>query len=299
METDRGIPDTGPDGYFRNVLVEWRARNPHVGSVTFVHFVDFAKAIGRPKAGEAEQSGSLFGMLGLDPLSGLDPAVRQIEQTRLLAERTIYYLQRVPYIVNLQVDRMTSDLLTRPELRGILADSDRISRSTERFAGVAEELPVALSREREALINQLSNVLVAQEETLRPMLVELRQALEAADTTATSVDAVVKSLDTMMAHRPAQSAEMPGAEPARPFDITEYTSAAAEFTRTANELRRLLTTLDAQSPALVSTVGNTIAQGRSLIDYLVLRVAALIAVLIGGTLAATLACRYLAVRMKT
>jgi hypothetical protein len=34
-------------------------------------------------------------MLGIDPLSGLDPAIREIEQTRALAERTIYYMQRV------------------------------------------------------------------------------------------------------------------------------------------------------------------------------------------------------------
>ena len=95
--------------------------------------------------------------------------------------------------------------------------------------------------------------------------------------------------------RPARPRRRPG----KPFDITEYTQAAAEFTRTANELRQLLTTLDAQAPALASTVGSTIDHGRSLIDYLALRVAALIAVLIGGTLAATLAYRYLAARMKT
>src|SRR5688500_16022011 len=74
-------------------------------------------------------------------LAGLDPAVRQIEQTRLLAERMIYYLQRVPYVVSLQVDRMTSDLLVRPEVRDLLADTDRVSHSVERFAGVAEDLP--------------------------------------------------------------------------------------------------------------------------------------------------------------
>jgi ABC-type transporter Mla subunit MlaD len=194
---------------------------------------------------------------------------------------------------------MTSDLLTRPELRGILADSDRISRSTERFAGVAEGLPGALAREREALINQLSNVLVAQEETLRPMLVELRQALEAANTTATSVDAVVKSLDALMARRPAGSAEPPDAEPAKPFDITEYTTAAAEFTRTATELRQLLTALDSTAPALASTLGSTVDQGRSLVNHVALMLAALILLLIGGTFASALAYRSLTARTKS
>ena len=91
---------------FRNVLMEWRARNPHVESVTFVHFVDFAKAIGRPKAGEADQSGNLFGLLGLDPLAALDPAVRQIEQTRLLATDDLLPATSALHL-NLRSNRMT------------------------------------------------------------------------------------------------------------------------------------------------------------------------------------------------
>lgn len=284
---------------FHDILAKWRAQNPHVTNVAFVHFVDFAKAVGRPSSGEAASQGSLFAMLGLDPLAALDPAVRQIEQTRLLAERLIYYMQRVPYVLNLQVDRASSELLARPEFRGLLADTDRVSRSAERFAGVAETLPGTLAREREALITQLSGALVAQEETLRPMLVELRQALEAAGTTAASVDEVVKSVDALLARFPPAPAAAPGAAPGKPFDIAEYTRAAAEFTRTANELRQLVATLDAEAPALGRALGDTLAQGRSLVDQLFLRLALLIALLIGGTLAATLAYRVLVVRMKT
>jgi hypothetical protein len=75
---------------FHSILDEWRAQHPKVSSVAFIHFLDFARQIGRPRPGEAERSGGLFAMLGLDPLAGLDPAVREIEQTRARAERTIY-----------------------------------------------------------------------------------------------------------------------------------------------------------------------------------------------------------------
>src|SRR5262245_2623786 len=239
---------------FRGVLAQWRAKNPRVTNVAFVHFVDFAKAVGRPAPGEADSSGNLFAMLGLDPLAGLDPAIKQIEQTRLLAERAIYYMQRVPYVLDLQVERVTSDFLMEPEVRGALADADRVSRSAERFAGVAEGLPDAFARERAALVGQLSDVLVTQEATMRPMLVELRQALEAADATADSVDSIVKSIDALMARRPPPPAGAPPAEPGRPFDIVEYTRAAEQFTRTANELRLLLTAVDGTAPALASTL---------------------------------------------
>jgi hypothetical protein len=177
----------------------------------------------------------------------------------------------------------------------MLADADRASRSAERFAGVAESLPETLAREREALINQLLSALVMQQQTLQPMLVELRQAMEAAGGTAESVDAVVRSVDAMLARRPPSGA---GAGAGRPFDITEYTQAAAEFTRTANELQLLLTTLNTKAPGLSTAVGDAVGQGRSLVDYLALRVAVLIALLIGGTLAAALAYRFISVRTK-
>ena len=282
----------------REVLARWRAQNPQVTSVAFVHFVDFAKAVGRPAPGETSHSGNLFALVGLDPLAGLDPAIQQIEQTRLLAERAIYYLQRVPYVVNLQIERVTTDLLSEPEVRGALADADRISRSTERFASVAEALPDTFARERAALINQLSDVLVVQEATMRPMLVELRQALEAANATAGSVDSVVKSIDTLMARRPPPAAAA-GAAAGPPFDINEYTRAAEEFTTLANELRALLTALDGKAPALAGTLDRTVEQGRSLVDRLALWIAALIALAIGGTLAAALTYRLVATRMKS
>ncbi len=283
---------------FRSVLAQWRAQNPHVTSVAFVHFVDFAKAVGRPAPGETAASGNLFAMLGLDPLAGLDPAVKQIEQTRLLAERAIYYMQRVPYVLDLQVERVTSDLLMEPEVRSALADAQRVSRSAERFAGVAEGLPDAFARERAALIDQLSGVLQTQEATLRPLLVELRQALEAADATAGSVDSVVKSIDALMARQSPRGAGAPRSEPGRTFDITEYTQAAEQLTRTANELRLLLTALDGAAPALASTLGDTVAEGRSLVNHLALVAAALILLVIGGVLAAALAYRSLAHRIR-
>ena len=233
------------------IMVEWRRQHPEVTSVAFVSFLDYARQIGRGTITDTQRRSGLFAAIGIDPLSGIDPAVRQIQQTRLLAERTIFYLQRIPYIVPLQMEVVTSDLLLRPEMRGALEDSDRISRSADRLAGVAEGLPAAFATERAALVDQLSNALLTQQATLHPMLIELRQALEAADTTATSVDSVVRSIDAMIT-RP-RAAAAPGTEPGPPFDIREYTRAAEEITRTANELLLLLAALDTKTPALAGT----------------------------------------------
>jgi HAMP domain-containing protein len=274
---------------FRGVLAEWRRQNPQVNSVAFIHFMDFAKAIGRPSAGETARPGGLFALLGLDPLAGLDPAVRQLEQTRLLAERTIYYLQRVPYILNLQVDRASSELLARPEVNGLLRDSERISGSVERFAGLAEELPAKLTAEREAMIEQLFAELSAQQQTLRPLLVELRAALEAGDATATSVDSLIQSIDRLLARFPASPPDGAAAGPG--FDIRQYTTAAAEFGRTAQELQRLVRSIDAQAPALAGSLEAAVSRIEALVDGLFWRVALLLVLLVVAVLLAALAWR--------
>jgi hypothetical protein len=277
-----------------SILDEWRAQHPKVSSVAFIHFLDFAKQIGRPGPGESERSGGLFAMLGLDPLAGLDPAVREIEQTRALAERTIYYLQRVPYVLNLQLERVTGGLLARPETRDLLRDSAKISESVERFSQVAAALPTQISAEREALIDQLSGELSTQEQTLRPLLGDLRATLDSGSQTAHAIDATVRSLDALMARFPAKSASTgESAPPSRPFDVREYTAAAAEFTRTATELRQLITSVDAQSPALASSVAAAVDRSEALIDYLFLRAAALIVLAVAAVLGAAVLYRKL------
>lgn len=257
--------------------------------MAFIHFFDFAKAIGRPASGETARPGGLFAFLGLDPLASLDPAVRQLEQTRLLAERTIYYLQRVPYILNLQVDRASSELLARPEVNGLLRDSDRISGSLERFAGVAEALPAKLTAEREALIQQLSSELLTQQQAVRPMLAELRATLEAGDATAASVEGLIQSIERLMARFPASSTD--GQAPQQSFDIQQYAAAAAELGRTAQELQRLVGSIDAQAPALAGSLDTAISRIDSLVDRLFWRLAALLVLLVAAVMLAALAWR--------
>ena len=276
---------------FRGVLAEWRHRNPQVNSVAFIHFVDFAKAIGRPAACETARPGGLFALLGLDPLASLDPAVRQLEQTRLLAERTIYYVQRVPYILNLQLDRGSSELLARPEVRGLLRDSERISRSVEQFAGLAEELPAKLTAEREALVKQLSGELLTQQQALRPMLAELRATLEAGDTTAASVENLIQSIDRLMARFPASRSDSHASQ--QGFDIQQFTAAAAELGRTAQQLQRLVGAIDVQAPALASSFEAAIARTDALLDRLFWRLAALLVLLVVAVMVAALGWRKL------
>src|SRR5262249_43925721 len=65
----------------RAAIDRWRAEHPHARTVTQVRFADFA-ALELRRGNEKHGNGTLFGFIGLDPLSNLDPAVRELEQTR-------------------------------------------------------------------------------------------------------------------------------------------------------------------------------------------------------------------------
>lgn len=278
----------------RGLIADWRRQNPQVKLVGFVHFSEFAQAAGwRPEAQAAADS--LFGLLGLDPLTGLDPAVRQIEQTRLLAERVIFYMQRVPYLVDLQTDRVIAQATLAPEVERANASLERASRAMIEFADVAARLPEDFARERDALLRQLSGEMLQQEAELRDLLAQLQTTLAAGSETATAVDSAVESLDRLLARFPGRK---PG-EPieGRPFDITEYSTAAAQFTTTARQLTELIEALGNEGEPLAAAVSGGVQAGRELVDYLFWRALLLGFLLLAGAVAAALAYRVVAGRL--
>jgi hypothetical protein len=279
----------------RGLITTWRAKNPKVVLVGFVHFAEFAQSAGgSPEA--RRKPGSLFGLIGLDPLADLDPAVRQIEQSRLLAERVIFYVQRVPYLLDLQTERVVSQATQSPQVERANASLERASRAMADYARIGDDLPDAFAREREAMIRQISGELLAQQVELRGVLAELQTTLAAGSDTAAAVDAAAKSLDRLAARFPRRE---PGNETAagRPFDITEYSAAAQEFRKTARELTQLLETLGREGPPVAGAVAEGVEAGRGLVDYLVGRALLLGLVLIASGLAAALAYRSLARRI--
>jgi len=282
----------------RRVIVEWRAQNPHVSTISNVHFRDVAASMGRqPTSSGIDSFSGLFTMLGLDPLSSLDPAVREIAQTRELAERTIYYAQRVPNLVDMQVERLTFEFATMPETTRLLANADSIASAASTTGRMVDALPNLLAREREAAIRQFMDAVTSETARTRALVVELRAALEAGTATSNSLTTAIRSFDLLMGRfdkpKPAGAAAQ---TPGRPFDITEYTAAAAEITRTANELQSLVAGIEHGTPALAQVSDHAAAALRDVVDHAYLRLAQLIGLVILGGLGAALVFRGIARR---
>jgi hypothetical protein len=277
----------------QQAIIEWRAQNPHVTAITYVHFRDVASSIGRPASGGSNSSFSgLFTMLGLDPFSGLDPAVREITQSRELAERTIYYAQRVPNLLDMQVERLTFEFATMPETKRLLADADSVSGAASVAGRVIGEFPGMLAGEREAAIRQFMDSINVETTKLRQLTLDVRATLEAGTATSTSLNTTIRALDQMVAgfQKPAPAGG-PAQSPGRPFDITEYTAAAAEITRAAAQLQQLIAGVDQANPALLQSAAQATMKLQDVVDHAFWRVAQLIGFLLLGSLGVALIYR--------
>ncbi len=279
----------------RSDIEAWHRRNPMVRAVPFIHFEDFAIATGATRAGTAS-SGSLFSFLGIDPLSNLDPAVRELAQTRQLAERAVYYGQRAPKLISMEAQRLAFELAMTPESAGLLANVDRIGGAAQATGNLAADLPRLFAEERSAAIEQLTGILDERQGELQTLAAELRATLEAGGTTSDSVRETIAALDVLLARfdRPASATARADS---RPFDVTEYTEALRMLGETAQHLQVLLAQADGKVPALTQASEHATGQLASLVDHVYWRLVQLILLLVAAAVAGALGYRAVARRV--
>jgi len=277
----------------RDIIARWRERNPTVRSVGAIHFTDFAKSIGEPGPGEANRVGSIFSIVNLNPFADLDPAVQEITQTRQLAERAIYYFQRMPDIIGMQAEQLTYQMAVQPETRSALASVQRVSLVGSAANTLATDLPTILDKEREALLRQLTQEITSQSATIGELSGNLRATLQAGTATADALNSMLQSLNKLtgqfVSSTPAPKTPVQPSGP--PFDIRNYTEALQAATGTAQELTALTQQLNASMPSVRSAT-------QGLIDNIVRQVLLILAVLIVGTFGAALAYRAIVLRMQ-
>jgi hypothetical protein len=281
----------------QRILIEWRAKNPHVTAVAYMHFRDIATSTTLSTSDGNSSLGGLFTMLGLDPFSSIDPAVREIARTRELAERTIYYAQHVPNLLDMQVERLTFQFATMPETTRLLGDAESIAGAADATGRLMAELPSLLTREREAAIRQFTDAITLETANTQQFVIELRRSLEAGTVTANSLNRAIVSFDQLMTNIKAPGSGGGASQPpSRPFNITEYTAAAAEITRSASELEKLISDAERGGPALSQGTADMATALKQVVEVAYWRVLQLIALLLVGGLVVALLYRGIARR---
>jgi hypothetical protein len=288
-----GVADEPQKQQLHTLIDSWRARNPKVEAVSYIHFVDFARSIELP--GQRLDT-SLLALVGLDPLSNLDPAVHEITQSRQLAERAIYYLQRSPSLLDMQVERLTYQLAAMPETRQMLGNVERTSLAAEQAGSLAREMPAVLARERQAAIEQLLKALSDQQQQTLTLAGELRQTLEAGTTASKSMDTTIRSLDSLVARIKGTQPRRDPRSPRR-FDVEEYTEAAREFGSSAREIERLIRTMNSGAPGVTTVTHSAFADAKDLVNYAFRRIAALLVLLVALIFTAVAAYRVFFARL--
>jgi len=121
----------------RELILEWRKRNPHQVVYNYIRFSDFAGDRKTSTLVEKEKTGGMF--------KSVQQATQQVEETRMLAERALYLATRLPLLTGSFAENWMSQMILNPEIQKILANVDNFSEVSNRLANVAEQLPDQIS----------------------------------------------------------------------------------------------------------------------------------------------------------
>ena len=144
----------------RQAIDVWFQQNPLPDNVVVARAVGFASQVAAANpinSASNPMADNVFDLLEVDPMSGLDPAVREIAQTRLMAERALYVTQKMPTILRWQTELLSLNATQLPAVQQLVSNSTQIAASVERFATVAEKLPGQVSTERAEILKALQS----------------------------------------------------------------------------------------------------------------------------------------------
>lgn len=217
----------------RTSLANWLKKNPKLRLAPDMSDLDFVAAIRDfSQSRRSAAPASVFNLLMIDPLSGLDPAAKELAETRLMAERAIFLSRHLPELIRWETEYLTMNTLDNPEIQKLLNDTTHLAESANRFSQVTEKLPEVIASERAQLVATLKS----ERQGLTALAAESRSALTAGKQMADAANASLKSFQAVVSQLQAQPSD-PRSEP---FRIGDYIAAAAEISKTSERLVELL-----------------------------------------------------------
>ena len=275
-----------------NLIQEWRKKNPHQRYIGPIRFLEFANAAGHKPAPGSTSPNSIFSLLFIDPFAGLDPTTAAIEEAQQFGERMMYYGQRMPMLLSWQAELVALEMANQPESRQLLTNAQQLSSASVAFSQVAAQLPQVINAQREAAIDQIFDRLRSEGTNSRVALQELRDALDAGDNAARSINAAIKSLDEFVRQvTKADTNAKAASTNSRPFNVLDYGVAAAEIGQAAKALNAALSTLNQTTPELKALGEQAAADADRLVTKSFIFGLILIGVLLGGGVLAGLTFR--------
>ncbi|WP_372682634.1 hypothetical protein [Desulfosarcina sp.] len=272
-ELSAKILDDGQQRTLRELITQWRADNPDQTGFAYLRF-GYMASDPTASASDRKKAGGLF--------QSVRDATHQVEEARLLAERTTFLATRIPILAGGLGDYWMSDLVKNQNIKTLLADVHRLSATVdqlpemiaqERSAAISQSMQEinawsrsaidltmsSISAERERTLEQLfsefnrerQNTLedmLAEEKTYSRLLAEMRDTLQAGHQLILSANQLVNMLPV-----PKDAASATDKDQASPaMSVDDYRAVLADVRETIRELTSLLTVAEktADSPVL-------------------------------------------------
>lgn len=250
-------------------------------------------------AKETSTPSSVFALLDIDPLAGLDPATRELTETRLFAERALFIGQRMPQLIEWQMELLAMRATTTPQVTGLIDSTAKMAVAGDRISQTAEKLPNLISSEREKLLDALKS----EQKGLNDLSRNFAYTFAEGGKMAGATDQALKSFQGIL----TQLFEQPSDPDSKPFDIMEYAATAQEINKMSQRLTELLkslqVTMDPNNLAKLTAdldglTRQTQQRGQELVDYAFRKMLLLISFTALIILASSLLYRWLGARIR-
>lgn len=175
---------------------------------------------------------SVFQLLDIDPLAGLDPATRELTETRLFGDRALFVGQRMPQLMEWQMELLTARTADLPVVQKVVDGTSILAASSGRVSQTVGELPALIRSEREHLLNFMKSErqgMVDLGKQFGETFSEGTRMSESLDDTLKTYSALQDQLDRL--------SKQPNTEP---FHIKDWTESAIQLTNAAQSIRQLL-----------------------------------------------------------
>lgn len=253
----------------RDLIYKWRRDNAGQLLFSYIRFGDFATARQKSTIVDAAETGGVF--------ESVQQATQQVEQTRLLAERSMYLATRLPLLSGTFVDLWLSQWSQNPDLQRALNDFDKFAIEAKRLVDLAEQLPGNITKVQQAAVTQTMDrfaeerkktieEFLAEEERIGVILSELRGALVEGNKLVTSIHSLTDQLNLAT----------PPTGDSKPFDIIAYRETIAEANITLTLMQELTASIEQLHqlpgweriiPQIDTTIDRVGAEGEEIVDH--------------------------------
>jgi cytochrome c556 len=184
-----------------------------------------------------------------------------VDEVRMTSERAMFLLAKMQLIVGFQAELVYKQLVMQPEVVKVLEDVTKFRETTERFAVLLEKLPADVA-------GTFAN--------LQQTTADAERLLGEAEKTGLVFKDLVQSVDHLASKFESKGTE----EPARPFDIKEFTEALELLQNTVQQLSELVIAVDQTSSPWITNITKVFHDAaKKRVDHVFWRLAELFAII--------------------